>query len=208
MSEKPPYIAQPGMITKALEKIQAAATPNRFTHDYLSTKLKMKGGNARQTIPFLKKIGFLASDGTPTSLYVQFRNSSKSGAAMAEATRTGYSTLYEVNEYAHDLTDKELKDLIIEVTGLEKKNKVVDLTASCFNRLKELASFDETIEPESPLTVPPFEKDALPASLENSSTDLGMNLSYTINLNLPPTSDVEVFNAIFKSLKENLLKNG
>ena len=35
-------------------------------------------------------------------------------------------------------------------------------------------------------------------------TDIGLN--YTINLNLPATNDVEVFNAIFKSLKENLLK--
>lgn len=33
----------------------------------------------------------------------------------------------------------------------------------------------------------------------------GMNLSYTINLNLPASKDIEVFNAIFKSLKENLL---
>ena len=32
-----------------------------------------------------------------------------------------------------------------------------------------------------------------------------MNLSYTINLNLPATSDIAVFNAIFKSLKENVL---
>jgi hypothetical protein len=36
---------------------------------------------------------------------------------------------------------------------------------------------------------------------------VGLNLSYTINLNLPPTSDIAVFNAIFKSLKENLLRN-
>jgi hypothetical protein len=34
---------------------------------------------------------------------------------------------------------------------------------------------------------------------------MGMNLSYTINLNLPATSDISVFNAIFKSLKENML---
>jgi hypothetical protein len=34
----------------------------------------------------------------------------------------------------------------------------------------------------------------------------GFNLSYTINLNLPETADVEVFNAIFRSLKENLLR--
>ena len=34
-----------------------------------------------------------------------------------------------------------------------------------------------------------------------------MNLSYTINLNLPATSDIGVFNSIFKSLKDNLLSS-
>ncbi len=34
----------------------------------------------------------------------------------------------------------------------------------------------------------------------------GLNLSYTINLHLPATSEVAVFNAIFKSLREHLLK--
>jgi hypothetical protein len=38
---------------------------------------------------------------------------------------------------------------------------------------------------------------------ENSQA---FNFSYTINLNLPETTDVEVFNAIFRSLKEHLLK--
>ena len=32
-----------------------------------------------------------------------------------------------------------------------------------------------------------------------------IRLGYTINLNLPQTSDIAVFNAIFKSLKEHLL---
>jgi len=33
-----------------------------------------------------------------------------------------------------------------------------------------------------------------------------IGLSYTINLNLPATTDIDVFNAIFKSLRENLLR--
>jgi hypothetical protein len=33
-----------------------------------------------------------------------------------------------------------------------------------------------------------------------------LGLSYTINLNLPATTEIEVFNAIFKSLRENLLR--
>jgi hypothetical protein len=35
---------------------------------------------------------------------------------------------------------------------------------------------------------------------------VGLNLGYTINLNLPATSDPAVFNAIFRALKEHLLK--
>jgi hypothetical protein len=33
-----------------------------------------------------------------------------------------------------------------------------------------------------------------------------LSLGYTINLNLPATSDIAVFNAIFKSLREHLLR--
>ena len=33
-----------------------------------------------------------------------------------------------------------------------------------------------------------------------------LKLSYTINLNLPATTEIEVSNAIFKSLRENLLR--
>src|SRR2546427_8645328 len=102
-----PYVTGYGNITKALQKIQTAQTPPRFTQDFLATKLGLKGGSARPVISFLKRTGFLASDGTPTSLYNRFRNKAQRGAAAAEAVRTGYVRLYEVNEYAHDLTDAE-----------------------------------------------------------------------------------------------------
>ncbi len=36
--------------------------------------------------------------------------------------------------------------------------------------------------------------------------EVRLNLAYTINLVLPKTDDIAVFNAIFKSLRENLLK--
>lgn len=32
-----------------------------------------------------------------------------------------------------------------------------------------------------------------------------LDLRYTIEVHLPPTKDIEVFNAIFKSLKQNLM---
>ena len=79
-AKKLPYVTAYGNITKALEKIQAASTPPRFTQDFLATKLAMKGGSARPVIPFLKRIAFLTSDGTPTDLYKQLGATTSSGA--------------------------------------------------------------------------------------------------------------------------------
>jgi len=36
--------------------------------------------------------------------------------------------------------------------------------------------------------------------------ELQLNLAYTINLVLPKSDDVAVFNAIFRSLRDNLLR--
>jgi hypothetical protein len=41
---------------------------------------------------------------------------------------------------------------------------------------------------------------------EDLGHDIGLNLAYTINLVLPKSDDPAVFNAIFKSLRDNLLR--
>ena len=49
---------------------------------------------------------------------------------------------------------------------------------------------------------------SIPAAPLASASAAGINLGYTINLHLPPTSDIAVFNAIFSSLREHLLPRG
>ena len=74
MIAKIPYMLSTGLIPRILEKIQNARRPERFTQDFLETKLGHSGGSARPIIALLKRMGFLGSDGVPTSLYGQFRN--------------------------------------------------------------------------------------------------------------------------------------
>jgi hypothetical protein len=69
-----PYMASPGLIPKILTKIEEARRPDRFTQDFLGTKLGHASGSAKPIIPLLKRMGFLNSDGTPTALYDRFRN--------------------------------------------------------------------------------------------------------------------------------------
>lgn len=199
-----PYVAAPGTLKKALTKIKAAQTPPRFDADYLANTLGMRGGSPRPVIPFLKRTGFLNSDGTPTDLYKRFRNTSQSGAAAAEALRTGYARLYETNEQIHNAKRSELKGSIVQVTGAGEDSRSVQLTVASFEVLKEFADFS---------AAPAEADDAEGGGDEgegngggDSTLVGGLQLGYTINLHLPATSDVAVFNAIFKSLKEHLIR--
>jgi hypothetical protein len=207
MADNPPYMLTPGTITTGLDKIKDAATPERFTQDFLAATLGMKGGSSKPLIPFLKRIGFLQSDGTPTELYHKFRNPAESGAAIAQAMRTGYRAIYEINEKAHELSDQQLKGVIVQATGLERDNRVVTAIAGSFKTLKAQAKFSDLEKQEPPaLEVVKQSTEEIGREERISGTGVGMNLSYTINLNLPPTSDIAVFDAIFKSLKEHLLR--
>lgn len=205
-----PYLASPGSIKTCLDRIKAAATPDRVTTDFITTKLQIKGGTGSALIPYLKKIGLVASDGSPTEIYKQFRNHSTAGAATAAAVKTGYKALGLVNEYFYDLNDTDLLALIVQVTGVEEGNQVAKLTLSTLKTLKAFANFDaksgEAVRDDK-------EADESKGSghkhdsAKGGISRQGLSLSYTINLNLPATTDQSVFNAIFRSLKEHLISD-
>ncbi|HWD93750.1 MAG TPA: DUF5343 domain-containing protein [Verrucomicrobiae bacterium] len=203
-----PYVTAPGNIEKALIAIKSAATPERVTQDFVKTILKIPGGSGDQITAFLRKTGFVNQDGTPSETYKRFRNVATSGSAIADALKVAYSPLYRRNEFMHALSKEELKGIVIEETGAAKDSSVPENVVAAIEALKKFANFNSpslSKEQENSTTaVIPRSQEPKPDLLHRSKR-VGMNLSYTINLNLPATSDIAVFNAIFKSLKENLL---
>jgi uncharacterized protein (DUF2267 family) len=115
-----------------------------------------------------------------------------------------------VNESFYDLPERDLNNLILQVTGLAHDNQVAKLTCSTLKSLKAFADFktplaEEVLIPKESVST------AIPSSggpaTRFETQRLGLNLAYTINLNLPATPDQAVFNAIFKALKEHLISN-
>lgn len=204
-SNTPPYMNAYGNIEKALNKIVEAQTPPRFTQDFLSTTLGMKGGSATPIIPFLKRLGFLGGDGVPTDIYKRFRNEPQRGAAAAEALREGYKKLYEINEFVHDASDQDLLGVVIQATGLEAKAPTAKAIVASFKAVRKFADFNADGTSDQG-TSDKSDSDVLEESVLSDGVANRLGLSYTINLNLPATSDIKVFDAIFKSLRENLLK--
>ncbi len=211
----PPYMNSTGLIAKVFTKICHAQKPDRFTTDYLANVLGYSSGSARPVIPLLKRLNFLQTDGTPTQLYARFRNPFERASAMLEGLKTAYSDLYARSEYAHLLPKDKLRNLVVELTGLDQDNQIASAIVNTFQALKVAGEVNETtgvgaapVPDRLEIPTPSAESTSLvPTDNGPRRTDqeVSMNLSYTINLNLPPSPDPEVFNAIFKALKEHLL---
>lgn len=202
MADYPPYMNAYGRIKSILTKIQEAKTPPIFSQDFLTTTLGAKGGSALTFIGFAKRIGLLEASGAPTEIYKQFRNPEQSKAAMAVAIRKGYADIYTKNEYAHKLDPAKLEGIVTELTGLEAGHKTIKAICASFNELKKFADFDMELGKDSARK---DEENDINSPDHDDGLKFKMGLSYTINLVLPKTDDVSVFNAIFKSLRDNLL---
>jgi hypothetical protein len=216
----------PGVIPKVLTKIREARRADRFTQDYLETMLGIRGGNARAVIPLLKRMNFLNSDGTPTTLYDRYRNDDMRALALAEGIRKAYDEVFSRNQFAFNLPRDKFASLVTEMTGVAKDSQVAKAVVGTFFTLKDGADFEaklnETSEPNAAEMpdpsaaqppAPPVQPPAHPSAQPQFQTPppqqdgVEFRVGYTINLNLPETTNPDVFNAIFKSLKEHLLRN-
>jgi hypothetical protein len=203
--EYPPYVTGYGGIPTLFRKIKEAAVPAKFTQDFLTTVLDLKSSSFRPMIPLLKKLGFLDQANVPTQAYRDVREDSRRGEVMAQRIREAYRSLFHANEFAYKLDKKELTSKLKSVLGAAEDDGNVTYVAATFTELSKLAKWDGTSKVKDP---PPEEehRDENGRGGEGLTFKGRLGLSYTINLNLPATTDIDVFNAIFKSLRENLLR--
>lgn len=199
-----PYTVSPGVLKRVLEKIPNAEKPPVFSTDFLGTVLEASGGAARPIIPILKTTQMLNQSGVPTELYAQFQTEGGRPAAALQAMRNGFSEVFRRNSYAHNASESTLIDILVAITGLTKNDRILKFMLSTFQCFQEYAKGVKTETPQIESEAShgtSNESDPRPTSNLNSP----LQLVYNINVVLPETTNVEVFNAIFKSLKGNLL---
>lgn len=198
------YVVATGVLGKILTKIIEAPAPDKVTQDFLSNVWGFTGGSAMAVIPFLKKIDFLSSDGTPTDHYRNFRTASHRNSAIRHGLRAGFPDIYKQTDFAEKAKDEKISDIIIALTGRSKNDQVIRAIHGSF---KALADFMNT---ENDAAAPATQESAVLSetfkdTTSQTASSTGFNLGYQINIILPETKDVEVFDAIFRKLKEHLL---
>jgi len=195
------YVQAYGQLKEFLEKIQEGQAPDHFTQRHLKD-LGFTSSSHRAFIPLLKAIGFLTPEGIPTPRYHEFRSKAQAPKVMAEALRDAYSDLFTIKERPTKSDTDLIKGKFKSAHNVS--DRVAELMTKTFYSLLELADLRASDRPKAKQE-PAEERPAHEEPAENSQL-LPPTLHYNIQIHLPATKDVEVFNAIFKSLKEHLIE--
>jgi Family of unknown function (DUF5343) len=210
------YMLTANHIPNILSSIQDAGVPPRFTQEFLKS-IGHSSSNDRAIIGVLKSLGFLDQSGVPTDRYRAYRNKSEAPYILAAALREAYSDLFLANERAQELPADRIKGIL--ATRVDKGDAVLKKMAATFRSLAGIAKWDRSQNGTAPRG-----QDVVPAEqkqqdqeeqAEQNGTGMGdvrvqrppitPEYHYNIQIHLPATKEVSVYNAIFKSLREHLL---
>jgi hypothetical protein len=204
------YLVSTKNLDDILKTIVDGVAPPKFTIDHLKS-IGFSSSGDRGIIPLLKDLGFLSEDGTPLPRYHSYRDRSRSKAVMAEALRDAYADVFHISEVPTPSDRGAIEGLF--KSKLNSSDKIAQMQAMTFFALLKQADLKaKAPAPAIPDTTPKKtqseperkeETNGVPAASE--LRQLTTELHYTIQVHLPATKDIEVFNAIFRSLRENLL---
>ncbi|MEP7232363.1 MAG: DUF5343 domain-containing protein [Ginsengibacter sp.] len=191
-----------------MKKIVEGTAPEKFTMEHLK-RIGFKSSNDQTVIGLLKDIGFLSENAVPTQMYHDYRNAARSKQVLGDALKVAYSDIFHLTEKP-SISDKQA------ITGLFKSthnvsNQVAGFMSNTFLTLLELADISSTnkatIKKEKSHKEQEEDKDNKGQEKEPPNFQLPIvpNLRYNIEIHLPATKDIEVYNSIFKSLREHLL---
>jgi hypothetical protein len=193
-----PYMESVANLSDILSKIRTAGSPPKFTHEFLSSTLGFKGSRDRGVIKVLKALGFLTADSIPTQRYNQFKDERLSRAVMAAGIRDGWADVFLADEKSYERTQSQLVGIFKNVTG--KGEAVAQKMASTFKALAAQADWQKLPEMEA------AEPEAAALTLPREMVREGrVSLHQDVHIHLPATSDVAVYTAIFRALREELL---
>jgi hypothetical protein len=203
------YSLKPNAIPDYFDAIQNAQAPDRFSTRFLEG-LGFKSTNDRLIIGVLKDLGFIDSDGKPTSRYFQFLDREQSSRVLAAAIREAYSDLFEVRVNAHELDAEDVKNKLRTLYAGKKTDLTIARISNTFAALCQIADF--SLAPTSETTALPKEPEPIPETViektvveRSTEKTVGFrSLQYHINIVLPESRDQAVYDAIFKALKDHL----
>lgn len=195
-----------------MNSILSARAPERFTNKFLED-LGFKSSNDRLITGVLKGLGFLSETGEPTQRYYTFLDQTQSKKVLALGIQEAYEDLFNLRRDAQNMSQDEVKNKLKTLTQGQKGDKVIELMARTFRTLCDYAEWNEpeSVEKKKESTEVNEDKSEMtPTSMGNTvlpmeSRQNALGLCYNIQIHLPETTNMAVYDAIFQSIKKHLM---
>ncbi len=196
------YMQSTKHLSEIMSEIQQAQVPPKFTVEFLKT-LGFTSSNDRSIIGVLKALRFIDQSGVPTERYRKYRNKGEAPYVLADALREAYSDLFLARENAQSLPNDRIKGIL--ATKVDKGDAVLDKMSATFRVLAGMAKWDRLPDiPEEVQEQPSEPEIAVSEDGVPPRAPVPLSYAYNIQIQLPVTKDISVYNAIFKSIREHL----
>jgi hypothetical protein len=190
--------------------VQKEQVPDKVNKEFLH--VHKFASSYDEAIPkILVQLDFVNSARIPSEKWRRYRDASQSKRVMGEAIRIAYAELFKVYSNPLEKSRVDLSNFFKGKTELDEKN--VNYVITTFEQLCSMASFNQNGElPSSTITDdpsnhPPDIEVPLQQQRPPIKTGCGTN-QYTVNLNielqLPETTNPDVYDKLFESMKKHL----
>ena len=200
------YLQAAGRTEEYFKAIQKGTAPPRFTTEFLAN-MGFKSKNDRQLITVLKALNFLDESNVPTQAYREYLDPKRGKIVLGKQILLAYEGIFELNRDAHKEKASDLQGSFKSVANASEP--VANWMALTFTNLCALADIDGArkglVEEEPKKEAKKDKEEAKHTDADTHGPPSPLGLSYHIELHLPNTTDIEVFRAIFKALKEHLI---
>ena len=195
------YTMAVSRIPNLFEKIRDGQAPDQFTRQLLKD-WGFTSSNDHALIPILKALGFLSPDGKPTTIYHEYRDHSRSRIVMTKALKNAYADIFLIKERPTEVDKMAVKGKFKSFHNTS--DNLATLMTNTFFTLLSLCELNEVVQDKNNAGVKIEPREGCEVNNKKDLASYGGGLHYNIQIHLPATKDVEVYNAIFKSLREHL----
>jgi hypothetical protein len=217
---QPVYLVSVKNLAKFLEALRHAQAPEKLALRFIE-ELGFTSTNDRLFIPLLKAMKFLDEGGKPTARYHSFLDDTQWKQVLAEGIKDAYADLFRVNRNAQTLSRDQLSGKIKSLAEGKLSPAVLGNVTKTFIELVKLADFsgasadreqpEETHEQPAETEVGPAfigggDGGAAQRDRSGLGETSGPTLVYRIEIVLPAVRDQAIYDAIFRSAREHLLK--
>lgn len=175
-----------------------------MNNSYIKNTWSLKNSQYTAVLDLFKDMGFIDSSGTPTGEYAKLMTPSMMKKALGSGVQKAYSQLFKAFPNAHNLSNQELEEYIVNQTGATG-SKLKKITQT-FRKLVELSDMS-TLAPSGTGVMKPA---SLPNAVEvqGAQVKVSPNIHLNVEIHIDSSTSNESIEAIFKNMHKYLIDKG